>query len=225
MANFEQYFPTLLKHEGGFSNDKNDGGGATKYGITHEVLSNWRNKPVSIDDVKNITQEEAKKIYMARYWTPMNMDKVNHQALAETLFDMGVNAGIGRAGKMVQLLLNKNFGKNLIVDGGIGQNTITAINSVDGNKLYNLFNVMRVRYYTFIANRFDYKQSDSTYLATFFKQELKAGERESQADFIKGWLRRVASFPYLKETAMGVGGILLLVSLFFLVYKFSKNKN
>ena len=34
MANFDLYFPTLLKHEGGYVNDPKDKGGATNLGVT-----------------------------------------------------------------------------------------------------------------------------------------------------------------------------------------------
>lgn len=94
MADFEQAFAYLLKDEGGFSNEKNDKGGATRWGITRSTLSKWRNQPVSIDEMKNLSQAEAKDIYRAWYWHASGCDKIDHNGIATAMFDVAVVRGV-----------------------------------------------------------------------------------------------------------------------------------
>ena len=38
-------------------------------GITQGTLAAWRGRPVSIEEVRALTEEEAREIYRANYWT------------------------------------------------------------------------------------------------------------------------------------------------------------
>ncbi len=92
---FDSYFPELLKHEGGYVDHPQDPGGATKYGITLVTLQNWRKRPTSKGDVRQLTKEEAKAIYLANYWNAIKADDLV-AGLDALAFDIAVNHGVGR---------------------------------------------------------------------------------------------------------------------------------
>ena len=65
---YDKKFYTLLDYvfadEGGFSNHKNDRGGRTNFWITQIAMDEYtRKRNLPHKDVKNITKEEAAKIY------------------------------------------------------------------------------------------------------------------------------------------------------------------
>ncbi len=107
---------TLL-HEGGFSNNPNDAGGPTKYGITQADLPGR--------DIASITQDDAIAYYKEHYVKPLYA-QINNQALGEKLFDSGVLFGVGTAVKMLQISMAKEI--NLVSDGTFGPNTLAATN-------------------------------------------------------------------------------------------------
>ena len=78
-----------IKLEGGWVNDPTDTGGETKYGISKTF-----NPDV---DIKNLTPEGAEKIYLERYWTPLNLDRYHDIRFRWKLFDIAVNQGVGTA--------------------------------------------------------------------------------------------------------------------------------
>ena len=119
----------IEKWEGGFVNDPQDPGGATNLGITLAVLSQWRGHPVTVQDVRNLDREEARRIFYAKYWKPLRCDDLP-LPLALMTYNCGVNSGIGRAGKFVQRTLNRQ-GASLSEDGNIGQLSVDAANQVD----------------------------------------------------------------------------------------------
>jgi lysozyme family protein len=56
----------ILASEGGYVDHKDDPGGATNMGITFNTLKAWRGKPVTKQDVRNLTKKEALDIYEAQ---------------------------------------------------------------------------------------------------------------------------------------------------------------
>ena len=84
----------------------------------------------TVDAVRNLTLEEATKIYKAHYWNPLNLDLVANQAIATAIFDMSVLRGPSVAGKYAQQALVR-CGYGLTVDGHIGVNSLAALNKVD----------------------------------------------------------------------------------------------
>ena len=67
--NFEKIMDYVFNSEGGYVNHKHDRGGATNYGVTQTTYNSWRKqKGLPIEDVKNITKDEAKKLYYEEFW-------------------------------------------------------------------------------------------------------------------------------------------------------------
>lgn len=139
MAKFELEADHILDVEGSFSHHENDSGGATMYGITQGVLSAWRGKKVSVEDVKKLTKEEALKIYKARYWDVNRTSDIRSQLIAKILFDQSVNRGPKTAARILQSACNMVSDKFINPDGVIGNITIAKVNSLPEIELANMF--------------------------------------------------------------------------------------
>ena len=122
MSNFEMAFKLLLTHEGGFIDNPQDLGGPTNLGVTQNDLSHFYNRPVTVEEIKNLTQNAAKVFYKIKYWNLMNLDQIENAKIAAILFDQGVLRGPNRMIQDVQHSLG------LDPDGIIGPVTISSIN-------------------------------------------------------------------------------------------------
>lgn len=127
-SNFDPSLALVLKSEGGYSNNSNDPGGPTNMGITLGTLSAWRGHPVSAQDVKNLTRDEAAAIYRVNYWNAVHGDGLS-SGLDYAVFDYAVNSGPNRAARSLQQCLG------VPVDGAIGPVTLAAANKADANEL------------------------------------------------------------------------------------------
>jgi lysozyme family protein len=86
----------ILRREGGFVNHKLDAGKATNFGITQATLSEWRGRPASVDDVRDMPVEEAKAIYRSRYIKPFDAMQLPAELKAQVV-DIAVNSGVTTA--------------------------------------------------------------------------------------------------------------------------------
>lgn len=128
---FYKLLPVILKNEGGFVNDKDDKGGATKLGVSLRFLQKAGDLDfdldgdgdIDIDDIRLITSDDAKNIYREYFYDPLQLDKLNNEKLALQVFDHSVNAGKKAAVKILQRLCGSK------VDGVIGPKTIAAANT------------------------------------------------------------------------------------------------
>ena len=93
---FDIFFDRLMGHEGGYSNDPHDPGGETNWGISKRAYPNI--------DIKHLTREDAKTIYLRDFWAKINADKLPEGA-AFQLFDFAVNSGIETAIRYFQRAL------------------------------------------------------------------------------------------------------------------------
>jgi len=109
MASFDAFFPTMLKHEGGFVNDPVDPGGATNKGVTTGTFQSCAKQYLGIEptleNLKALTDAQAGKIYKPLYWDKVRGDEIEPQELANIVFDFQVNAG-ANASKLLQRVLN-----------------------------------------------------------------------------------------------------------------------
>lgn len=118
MKNFETIFPLVIKDEGTkYTNDKDDHGGPTKYGITLTDVRLHLKKDATAEDVKALTLDQAKNIYKSKYWNALSCDTLP-AGVDYTCFDYGVNSGLGRPRKALQQFKSLS-----------GTSLITAINN------------------------------------------------------------------------------------------------
>ena len=119
--NFDEAFERLLGHEGGYANDPRDPGGETMWGITRRVaLTNGYTGPM-----RDMTQAQAKAIYLARYWGPAHIDCLPDE-LRFHVFDAAVNSGVGQAVRWLQRAVGT------VDDGVVGPETLGALATVPG---------------------------------------------------------------------------------------------
>ena len=163
MDRFEKIFDYLLKVEGGYSDDKNDKGGKTKYGIIETEARDFGYK----GNMQDLTKDFAKNIYLKKYYLGNKLEKVVNDKVALSICDWAVNSG--RNGiKNAQMALNRIAGTNLEVDGIIGNKTLEALNTVDPEKFLEVYhNLQRI----------------------YYKGKVEADR--TQERFLTGWLNRV----------------------------------
>lgn len=118
---FDAFFPFIVKWEGSvYENDPDDPGGATKYGIDQ------RSHPKV--DIRNLTLEQAKEIYLESYWHKIHAEKMPPK-VGEVMMDIAVNNGVGRAVKWLQQAVG------VAADGALGPKTLAGAHAVDGEQL------------------------------------------------------------------------------------------
>lgn len=91
--NFEKALTFTLFWEGGYVNNINDTGGETNYGICKRAYPDL--------DIKHLTPEQAKTIYLHNYWNKLNCDGIP-QPMDIVIFDIAVNLGISRTHKILE---------------------------------------------------------------------------------------------------------------------------
>jgi lysozyme family protein len=163
----------VISKEGGFVNHPADRGGATKYGITIHTLSRYLGRQATVDDVRSITVDLAKEIYLADYYYSPRINTLN-EAVQPKVFDMAVNHGARRAVKILQQVINKAGFGALSVDGAIGNLTRSALDDAHaamGGYLINALVDERNNFFDAIIAR-----------------------RPSQQVFERGWKNRSNSF-------------------------------
>lgn len=147
MTNIDRVLDNLIEREGGYVNHPNDPGGETKYGISKRSFPD--------EDIKNLTPQRAKELYLQHYVKPHRINDINDEGVAELLLDWVVNGG--PAVRSLQRLLD------VTIDGIIGDETLSALNTTPSHTIYRQFLYDRL-----------------FYLVSLTKHP-----------FIKGWMRRL----------------------------------
>lgn len=166
MASFDLALPYVLGHEGKWSFDSADPGGATNYGITLETAK--RHGIQDAEELMAISPEKVAAIYRKDYWI---WDGVDDQRVATKLFDMGVNMGVRSAVRLLQDGLN-TLGAFLEVDGRLGPKTLATVNAVSPDHMLDVLCYESIAYYKAIVAR-----------------------RPESVRFLKGWLKRAEDRP------------------------------
>jgi len=139
MANFDIAFKRTMEFEGGYSNDPDDNGGETKYGISEKSYPKL--------SIRELTLNEVKHIYVDSYWNGIRGDEIENQELANVLFDTAVNIGLKEAIIMVQKIIGTT------VDGIVGSITLNWLNTLEPECLIERYKLARIRYYYDISNK------------------------------------------------------------------------
>ena len=160
---FNSIFEYILSVEGGYSNDKADKGGKTKYGIIEVEARKYGYK----GDMKDLTKDIAKDIYKNKYYLSNNLDKIKDKRVALSIADWTINSG-NWGTKKAQQTVNILKGDVLVVDGVLGEKSIQAINSINPEMFLNQYHELQRKFYKAIVDH-----------------------NASQIVFLKGWLNRV----------------------------------
>lgn len=216
MANFDLAVNKTLKFEGGYTNNPNDSGKATNYGITIGVMQGFgldydldHDGDVDDTDVKLLTVAQAKDIYKKLYW---DGDNINSQPIAEKHFDMSVNMGVVTANKYLQQACERRGIPSIVCDGVLGPKSIAAINAIkDSELMTNLCRIQAEHYWKCVIRDVEKNGSSRNWPkelledikcaltirdATLCQQYLKTLKnlklKEGNLDFLRGWLRRAS---------------------------------
>ena len=161
---FEKAFKNIISYEGGFVNDKDDKGGKTKYGITEYLARAYGYE----GDMKDFSSSKAKEIYYKEFWANNYCPKFNNYKVAFELFEQAVNMGNHQAIKHLQQSYNLLSTRDIVVDGIMGSNTLSAVNGVENyDRLYKIMNCKQASYYIELAEK-----------------------DETQEKFLFGWLNK-----------------------------------
>lgn len=128
--NFQRALPFVLKHEGGFVNHPRDPGGATNKGVTIATFRAYVKPGGTVEDLKNITDEQVATVYYRHYWAAVNAPGLP-SGIDYAVFDFAVNSGPSRAAKYLQAILGVEQ------DGRIGPKTIAAAQARDARAVIN----------------------------------------------------------------------------------------
>jgi hypothetical protein len=107
-----------------------------------------------------IVQKQVEDLYKEVFWDKMQLDKINVQKIADEMFVLGLNVGIGHAIRAAQRIASVQQ------DGVIGPKTIQALNKLDETVFDETYDILEVEYYE------------------------KLGEQPRFAQFVKGWRNR-----------------------------------
>ena len=186
MADFLKAFIKTGGHEGGYADDPIDRGGETYRGISrryHPGWSGWEivdtyKDDLHFPDILDMDDDlvfRVEQFFQERFWDVNKLGYLDSQALAEELYDTGVNLGAGRAADFLQLALNLTNRRgrdypDLVRDGIIGTVTIRVANNHE-----NIRNVIK---------------SVNILQGAHYIEQCKI--LPSQERYFNGWLERVA---------------------------------
>lgn len=158
-----------LESEGKLSNNPNDKGGLTKYGITQAIWTRYLNTPKQPgagntghlpSSVADIAVSDALAVYHLFFF-----NAALPRELQGVYFDFAVNSGWGAAAKKLQEVLG------VTVDGDLGPKTMEKMATMQAPQLRKLRN-------DYVTARLVYDMD----VAQHNPQDLA---------FIEGWVRRV----------------------------------
>lgn len=148
----------IVAREGGYVDDPDDPGGATKHGVTLGTLQRLGrdmdgNGRVDAHDVQRLSQADAVEIFLTHYYRAPRVMALP-AALQPSVFDMYVNAG-AQAVRLLQSLLN-DMGQPVTVDGVIGAQTASAAQkafALAPDHLVDAYGIARRNFYFALADR------------------------------------------------------------------------
>jgi len=111
---------------GKVTNLPGDSGGMTRFGIASNAHPEVPASFYTTDTATALFM--AEQIYANQYWHPLHLDAVNDDGLASVMMDFGVNTGVSRSVKELQMVLGVAPGN---VDGVIGPHTLQLIQDAD----------------------------------------------------------------------------------------------
>lgn len=148
MADFIPSFERMIIHEGGYrlTNDPTDRGGQTYAGIARKRWPDWEGWRV-IDAGEEPEAEMVRQFYREYFWQPIQGDAIRSQAIAQTIFDFAVNAGVRTATILAQTVVGTT------PDGKLGPKTLAALNDADEALFVARYALAKIARYAEIVRR------------------------------------------------------------------------
>jgi lysozyme family protein len=158
MADFKPAFEKTIAHEGGYVNDPDDPGGETYKGVARKIHSKWlgwhiidllkrqSGFPANLDTNEEL-QAEVENFYEIQFWNRISGSLIAKQAVANSIFDFAVNAGVGTSATLAQMVADSP------ADGVLGKNSAEAINRMDPDHFQAAFTVAKIARYVNIVKK------------------------------------------------------------------------
>lgn len=131
---FDTAFKRLIGHEGGLTENPNDPGGLTNYGISQRSYPNV--------DIRNLTVNQAKDIYQRDFWDVIGNA---HPAIKFQVFDFAVNSGINTAIRKLQAAIG------VADDGHWGPISAKVLAAADVNDVIMRYVAQRIRFWAALS--------------------------------------------------------------------------
>lgn len=171
-AKFQKAMETVFKHEGGLTDNRNDPGSWTKYGISLRFI---KHAHIDIDndgdedkeDIIHLTKTEADVIYYKDWYINHHYDKIKSQIILTDVLDFSINAGASECHKIIKRALNAINAKKIPINSNLDNTTIDLINKSPETRLHTAINNEQIAFYKELVKR---------------NPELKV--------FLKGWIAR-----------------------------------
>jgi lysozyme family protein len=134
--NFNKCLEMVLEHEGGYVNNENDRGGMTNLGVTRRVYEDWVDRPVSEQEMRDLTPEDVAPIYRKNY-----ADRIHFDSLDWACLDWAINSGASRPAKAIQRAVGAT------ADGVIGPKTLQLVAEKDPEFIIDYVYTVRQSFY------------------------------------------------------------------------------
>jgi len=140
LSNWDNAFKLMLKSEGGYVDHPADPGGRTNLGVTQATWENWVGRASDEAEMRSLTPEKVEPLYKKKYFDAVRGDELP-VGLDYLMFDFAVNAGPGRAIKVMQSAVG------VTPDGGFGPMTLAAVQAIDPVELIDKFSQAKEDFY------------------------------------------------------------------------------
>ena len=168
MADFNAAFEKMIADEGGYvlHNVAGDTGGMTYAGIARNKNPDWGGW--NLIDHKEINNSlltgMVRNFYKVEFWDRIRGDEIANQVVAESVFNFGVNTGMGVAVKLAQLIVGAT------PDGAVGEKTVEKFSNVEPEAFKKAYALAKITRYADICNK---NRSQSKFLLGWLNRTLK----------------------------------------------------
>lgn len=164
MADFDPAFDAMIENEGGFVLHEvaEDRGGLMYAGISRKFHANWEGWPMLLEQRDDaLIRIAVKNFYYTNFWHIIKGEKIDDQAVANSLFDFAVDVNALRAVSIAQSVIG------VVEDGIVSRKTIDKLNAYNAELFLARFAAEKAVYYMRLVDRLP-----------------------SQERFLRGWLNR-----------------------------------
>ncbi len=183
MASFEKAIQNTFKAEGGFQNDPHDNANyvngiliGTNRGISASGYYGYFKQIPTVEQMKNLSVEDATRIFKGNYWDKLACDNIVNQSVAELMFQFIIGSGASQISD-IKDIANGIDDKDLVImvnDNPIHPREVLIINSLDQKKFHNALWKWRLAFY-----------------------DLVVLKNPKKAKFLKGWQNRLNTHKFI----------------------------
>lgn len=182
MASFDKAIVNTFKAEGGYQADASDNANyvngvliGTNRGISAQGYKAYYKKIPTVNDIKNLTVEQAKQIFKGNYWDKVCADFITNQSVAELMFQFVIGSGSSQISD-IKDIANKVGGKVVLTLNDLPITKLDAafINGLNQEVFHTRMKEWRFELYNRIVAKNPAKQK-----------------------FLKGWQNRLNTHKYI----------------------------